>query len=169
MFDITTTAGCYFVNGVVCHNSGSVEQEELEQFAGEVLSIAKSAGCRVWIVPWDAEPHGIFRADRVEEVLEIFERHLKGGGGTVLEPALELCLDHMRKRGRRAGAVVVLSDGYLLVADDRVREVLRRSPRPDLLKKAARAAGMRSLQEEGILLVAKGVTSLAEVMRVLKQ
>lgn len=112
VFDITTTAGCYFVNGVVCHNSGSVEQEELEQFAGEVLSIAKSAGCRVWIVPWDAEPHGIFRADRVEEVLEIFERHLKGGGGTVLEPALELCLDHMRKRGRRAGAVVVLSDGY---------------------------------------------------------
>ena len=112
VFDITTTAGCYFVNGVVCHNSGSVEQEELEQFAGEVLSIAKSAGCRVWIVPWDAEPHGVFRADRVEEVLEVFERHLKGGGGTVLEPALELCLDHMRKRGRRAGAVVVLSDGY---------------------------------------------------------
>jgi len=28
---------------------------------------------------------------------------------------------------------------------------------------------MRSLQEEGIVLVAKGVTSLAELMRVLKQ
>jgi type II secretory ATPase GspE/PulE/Tfp pilus assembly ATPase PilB-like protein len=33
----------------------------------------------------------------------------------------------------------------------------------------ARKAGMRTLQEEGILLAAKGVTSLPELMRVLKQ
>jgi type II secretory ATPase GspE/PulE/Tfp pilus assembly ATPase PilB-like protein len=38
-----------------------------------------------------------------------------------------------------------------------------------LLRKAAKEAGQRSLQEEGILLVAKGVTSLPELMRVLKQ
>jgi type II secretory ATPase GspE/PulE/Tfp pilus assembly ATPase PilB-like protein len=37
------------------------------------------------------------------------------------------------------------------------------------LKRAARKDGMKSLQEEGILLVAKGVTSLPELLRVLKQ
>jgi len=57
----------------------------------------------------------------------------------------------------------------LLVVDDKVREVLVRQPKLDLLKKVARAAGMRTLQEEGILLVAKGVTSVPELMRVLKQ
>ena len=57
----------------------------------------------------------------------------------------------------------------LLVVDDQIREILLKQPQLDLLRKAARAAGMRSFQEEGILLVAKGVTSLAELQRVLKE
>ena len=57
----------------------------------------------------------------------------------------------------------------LLEVDDTVRQVLTSSPKLDLVRKAARKAGMRSLQEEGIVLVAKGVTSLPELMRVLKQ
>jgi type II secretory ATPase GspE/PulE/Tfp pilus assembly ATPase PilB-like protein len=57
----------------------------------------------------------------------------------------------------------------LLLVDSTVRKTLAATPRLDLLRQAARKAGMRSLQEEGIVLVAKGVTSLAELMRVLKQ
>lgn len=57
----------------------------------------------------------------------------------------------------------------LLVVDDKVREVLLKQPKVDLLRKAARLAGMRTFQEEGVLLVAKGVTSLAELQRVLKE
>ena len=57
----------------------------------------------------------------------------------------------------------------LLLVGDTVRKVLSTSPKLELLRKAARKDGMRSLQEEGILLVAKGVTSLPELMRVLKQ
>jgi type II secretory ATPase GspE/PulE/Tfp pilus assembly ATPase PilB-like protein len=57
----------------------------------------------------------------------------------------------------------------LLVVGDTVRKVLATSRKPDLLRSAARKDGMRSLQEEGVLLVAKGVTSLPELMRVLKQ
>ena len=53
--------------------------------------------------------------------------------------------------------------------DDTVREVLAATPKLDLLRQAARKAGMKSLQEEGILLVARGVTSLPELMRVMKQ
>ena len=52
---------------------------------------------------------------------------------------------------------------------DAVRKALATSPTSEALRQAARKDGMRSLQEEGILLVAKGVTSLPELMRVLKQ
>jgi type II secretory ATPase GspE/PulE/Tfp pilus assembly ATPase PilB-like protein len=57
----------------------------------------------------------------------------------------------------------------LLEVDDRIREILIKQPKLDLLRKAARLAGMRPFQEEGLLLVAKGVTSLAELQRVLKE
>ena len=57
----------------------------------------------------------------------------------------------------------------LLVVGDHVRKTLKANPNPDLLRRAAHKDGMKSLQEEGILLVAKGVTSLPELVRVLKQ
>ena len=56
-----------------------------------------------------------------------------------------------------------------LEVDDQIREVLLKKPQMELMRKAARAAGMRPFQEEGLLLVAKGVTSLAELQRVLKE
>ncbi|MBU4271940.1 MAG: Flp pilus assembly complex ATPase component TadA [Planctomycetes bacterium] len=57
----------------------------------------------------------------------------------------------------------------LLTVGEAVRRVLTTNPKLDLLRQAARKDGMKSLQEEGVLLVAKGVTSLPELMRVLKQ
>lgn len=57
----------------------------------------------------------------------------------------------------------------LLVVDDGVRKALQTTPKVDAVRMAARKAGMRTLQEEGILLVIKGTTSLQELMRVLKQ
>ncbi|HEY2838260.1 MAG TPA: ATPase, T2SS/T4P/T4SS family, partial [Pirellulales bacterium] len=57
----------------------------------------------------------------------------------------------------------------LLIVDDGVRAALTRTPQLAALRAAARKAGMRTLQEEGIVLVAKGVTSLPELMRVLKE
>ena len=56
----------------------------------------------------------------------------------------------------------------MLVMDDNVRSTLVKRPQIEALRKAARASGMRTLQEEGILLVAQGVTSLPELQRVLK-
>jgi type II secretory ATPase GspE/PulE/Tfp pilus assembly ATPase PilB-like protein len=57
----------------------------------------------------------------------------------------------------------------LMVVGDEVRKVLANDPTPDAIRRAARKEGMKGLQEEGVLLVAKGVTSLPELMRVLKQ
>ena len=56
----------------------------------------------------------------------------------------------------------------LLPVGEYVRKVLATSPKLELLRSAGRKDGMRTLQEEGVLLVAKGVTSLPELMRVLK-
>lgn len=57
----------------------------------------------------------------------------------------------------------------VLIADDNVRQTLATNPQLAPLRQAARRAGMRTLQEEGIVLVAKGITSLQELMRVLKE
>ncbi len=57
----------------------------------------------------------------------------------------------------------------LLIVGDAVRQALEANPTLDALRKAARQDGMKSFQEEGVLLVAKGTTSLPELMRVLKQ
>ncbi|HIQ20169.1 MAG TPA: hypothetical protein EYH34_02870, partial [Planctomycetes bacterium] len=57
----------------------------------------------------------------------------------------------------------------LLVADPAFRQTLATTPKLDALRAAARKMGSRGLQEEGVVLVAKGITSLNEVIRVLKQ
>jgi type II secretory ATPase GspE/PulE/Tfp pilus assembly ATPase PilB-like protein len=57
----------------------------------------------------------------------------------------------------------------LLVLDDKLRQAILKSPTAETLKKLSRAAGNRTLQEEGVLLVALGTTSIAELQRVLKQ
>jgi type II secretory ATPase GspE/PulE/Tfp pilus assembly ATPase PilB-like protein len=57
----------------------------------------------------------------------------------------------------------------LLVVDDNLRQALAGQPKLDQIKQLSRQAGNRTLQEEGILLVALGTTSLAELQRVLKQ
>jgi type II secretory ATPase GspE/PulE/Tfp pilus assembly ATPase PilB-like protein len=57
----------------------------------------------------------------------------------------------------------------LFLVDDVMRKVLQTSPKLDLLRQAARKAGQRSLQEDGVQLVVQGITSLEEVIRVMKQ
>jgi type II secretory ATPase GspE/PulE/Tfp pilus assembly ATPase PilB-like protein len=57
----------------------------------------------------------------------------------------------------------------VLAVGENVRKTLATGPKLDVLRQAARKDGMKSLQEEGVLLVARGVTSLPELMRVLKQ
>lgn len=57
----------------------------------------------------------------------------------------------------------------LLPVNDTVRKVLAGKPDYATLRKAAKAAGMVSLQEEGVLLVAQGLTTLEELQRVLQK
>jgi type II secretory ATPase GspE/PulE/Tfp pilus assembly ATPase PilB-like protein len=57
----------------------------------------------------------------------------------------------------------------LLTVDDAIRQVLTTAPKLENLRAAARKMKHRGLQEEGVLLVARGVTSIQELLRVLKQ
>jgi type II secretory ATPase GspE/PulE/Tfp pilus assembly ATPase PilB-like protein len=56
-----------------------------------------------------------------------------------------------------------------LIVDDQVRQALLKKPQLDTVRQASRKAGMRTLQEEGLLLVVTGVTSLPELQRALKE
>lgn len=56
----------------------------------------------------------------------------------------------------------------LLVMNDQIREALRKDPKVDTLRQVARQTGLKTIQEEGILLLVQGVTSLEELQRVLK-
>lgn len=56
----------------------------------------------------------------------------------------------------------------VLMVDDKLREAIVKQPRIEVLRQVARQSGNWSLQEEGILLLAQGITSFTELQRVLK-
>ncbi len=56
----------------------------------------------------------------------------------------------------------------LLEVNDQLREALVKQPKVEVLRQIARKSGHRGLQEEGLVLVAQGLTSLNELQRVLK-
>ena len=55
-----------------------------------------------------------------------------------------------------------------MVVNDAIRQALIKSPNLNTIRQLSRQAGNRSLQEEGILLVARGITSLEELQRVMR-
>lgn len=57
----------------------------------------------------------------------------------------------------------------MMLINDDIRKLLIEGGKTDEIRRAARKAGMQNLQAEGIVLVAKGITSLPELMRVMKQ
>jgi type IV pilus assembly protein PilB len=54
----------------------------------------------------------------------------------------------------------------LLVIDDAIRSILRGSYKPDLVRAAADAAGMRQMQQDAVDKLKAGVTTLEEILRV---
>ncbi|MCU0962547.1 MAG: hypothetical protein MUF48_20825 [Pirellulaceae bacterium] len=57
----------------------------------------------------------------------------------------------------------------LIRVSEDMRRALVEQPRPEILRRLAHEAGSLSMQEEGVLLVARGATSVSELQRVLKQ
>lgn len=57
----------------------------------------------------------------------------------------------------------------LLVVDDLVRQTILKDPKVESIRAAARKGGMKTFEDEGLMLVVKGITSVAELSRVLKE
>jgi type IV pilus assembly protein PilB len=55
----------------------------------------------------------------------------------------------------------------LLIIDEPIRAILRGAYKPDLVRTAARAAGMRRMQEDALDKLKAGVTTLEEIVRVI--
>ena len=80
------------------------------------------------------------------------------------------------KEGENAACPTCAGTGYrgrigvyeLLVITDRMRDLIRDKAALSALKAEARKAGMLYMQEEGLRLVVKGITSIEELLRVVK-
>ncbi|GEM_PF-1324970 len=108
---------------VLLDTSGSITERELEQFACEVLNIARNFNTEVYVVFWDAEAYEVLRIRRPSELLEKWKKYCKGGGGTVIKPALEMAL----KIHKSSDEVIILSDGLISdIHNIEVQEVLSR-------------------------------------------
>jgi predicted metal-dependent peptidase len=102
---------------ILVDTSGSISEGELQQFVTEAFAVAKAAGRDVLVIPWDAQAYEPIRIRRNEDVRGVKVR-LKGGGGTVIYPALRLAEKHVKPSTR----IVILSDWD--IADIGTQEVL---------------------------------------------
>jgi hypothetical protein len=117
VFDLTTTTNNYFVNGVLCHNSGSIGEKELSLFVGTVLEFAGQT--KVHVICWDATAYEPIKLRN--RSVEPLKGKMRGGGGTVIRPALKKTLEQMRP----LDMVAILSDFEILDWDEpEVQELL---------------------------------------------
>lgn len=111
--------------------SGSIDEETLKTFLGEVMNLACTYKTdEVYLVTWDAEVQGVEKFSSTdlcgEELPEI---KITGGGGTVIDPALKRILED-EELGEGLQAVVVFTDGIIDFTDETAnlaREVANRA------------------------------------------
>lgn len=98
------------VNNIWClvDSSGSMVGKSLNQVMSEVNEITKKIGARVNMMSWDADVY----EENVQQVLS--RRRVRGGGGTVIMPALEA----LEKKMHPNDVIIVLSDGMIFDIDD---------------------------------------------------
>lgn len=107
---------------VLVDTSGSIGSNIMEHFAAEIYSIVGDIA-PVYVIPWDTEAYGVFRARTKNDLMKVFNEHLKGGGGTDPIPAIRLVGEWVMRTG--ASAVILLTDGFWSTSDDSVAEAVR--------------------------------------------
>ena len=84
--------------------SGSMGAAELSDALSEVDGVLKATGANITFLSCDAAVHGITKIKSVQEAMKL----LKGGGGTILEPAVKA----MSELRPKPGIAIVCTDGY---------------------------------------------------------
>lgn len=102
--------------------SASIGEEELIQFMSEVYAAAKETG-RVVAVIWDATVQQEFEIRRYTDIRKL---KVRGGGGTLIKPALE----HVLQKHKDAMLYTILSDweiGDLDEASNLLEKIARKT------------------------------------------
>jgi len=106
--------------------SGSISEEILSRFVGTIAeSIAGLGLARAYVIPWDTQPYGIHEVYTRQDVEKL---KLRGGGGTIIGPALDLALE----RFMDGDILVILSDWAIYDINNpetqrKLEELIRRS------------------------------------------
>jgi len=91
----------------------------LKQFLSEIYNIAKTSP--VSVISWDAKAYEFIDARTKNEVISKVARQIRGGGGTIIAPALWKTLKRMRLRD----IVVVFTDGEIFdINESQTRRLL---------------------------------------------
>jgi predicted metal-dependent peptidase len=90
--------------------SGSISEDELRHFLGIVKFEARKAD--IYVIPWDGEAYEVLKASRPADVARKVAPRMRGGGGTVIAPALRNVFSLMNP----GDAVIVLTDGDIFDA-----------------------------------------------------
>jgi predicted metal-dependent peptidase len=90
---------------VLVDTSGSIDEETLKKFLGIVAYEARNA--TVNVIAWDAEAYEPIKARTPSEVAKVVAKKMKGGGGTVIAPALRKALATMEY----GSTIIILTDG----------------------------------------------------------
>ncbi|MEM2618252.1 MAG: VWA domain-containing protein [Candidatus Hadarchaeales archaeon] len=119
--------------------SGSIDEQELALFVGTLYEFVSRT--KVQVTCWDAEAYETIQAGSQGELLRKLKKAMKGGGGTVIAPALRKTLERMRPQD----VVVVLSDGYIYDWDEAETRALLRK----VASRAAKAIFLTTGEEKG--------------------
>ena len=143
----------------------AIEKEPIPEFRDQVTAILSQRLvrklCNKCKEPYSPPPDMLKQLGLPADKVKAFYRPPTSKVGE--EDKREIC--------RECGGVGYLGQTAifeLMVVEDLVRRTLAATPKLDALRMAARKSGTKSLQEEGILMVVRGATSLPELMRVLK-
>jgi len=105
---------------ILADMSASIKDEEVSQFATEVLGVARNFNVTVRVVSWDVKPQ---HTTIIRSVGDMKKLRLKGGGGTMIGSTLEKTLKEMRD----FDAVVILTDGWINdIHENNVQSLLKK-------------------------------------------
>lgn len=88
--------------------SGSISQQELSRFLSENFTILRLQA-RIVIIPWDAQVYDPIEIENPSHFLVKTREKIRGGGGTVIYPALTKALQLMKQQD----IVIVFTDGVI--------------------------------------------------------
>jgi len=92
--------------------SGSIDEEELRMFLGLIKHEARNA--TLMVMSWDAEVYDVLKAQNPRDVARKIAPKMKGGGGTIIRPALE----KVQKLMSTGDGIIILTDGDIFDTED---------------------------------------------------